>query len=98
MSNGGGGGGQTVLDLESQGWIIDMGIDGPTFASKGGYFFTNSGQGLSQKVGFFLLFGPILRSGFFGKMLRLSNKKSTFVLVSDFFYCCISNIIPKVAF
>ena len=32
-----------------QGWISDMGIDGPTFVPK---FFTNLGEGLSQKVGF----------------------------------------------
>ena len=45
----------------------------------------NLDQGLSQKVGFFLIFEPILRAGFFIKMLALSNKKSTFVLVSGFF-------------
>ena len=61
-----------------------MGIDGPTFVPKSGYFFTNFGQGLSSKVGFFLIFSPILRVGFFDKMLALSNKKSTFVLISGF--------------
>ena len=33
--------------------------------------FTNLGQGLSQKVAFFLLFGPTLRAGFLDKMLPL---------------------------
>ena len=33
-----------------------MGIDGPTFVPKSGYFFTNLGQSLSSKVGFFLIF------------------------------------------
>ena len=33
-----------------------MGIDGPTFVPKSGYFFTNFGQGLSSKVVFFLIF------------------------------------------
>ena len=39
-----------------QGWISDMGTDGLTFVPKSGYFFTNLGQGLSSKVGFFLIF------------------------------------------
>ena len=60
------------------------------------------GQCLSQKVGFFLIFEPILRAGFFDKMLALSNKKSTIVLVSGFLCCCIFtilfNIIRKFAF
>ena len=57
-----------------------MGIDGPTFIPKSGYFFTNLGQGLSRKVGFFLIFEPILQVGFFDKMLALLNKKSTLAL------------------
>ena len=58
-------------------------------------FFTNLGQGLSSKVGFFLIFYPILGDGFFDKMLALSNKKTTFVLVSGFFGCCIFTILFK---
>ena len=65
--------------------------------------FNNLGHCLSEEVGFFLIFEPILRAGFFKKkMLAPSNKKSTFVLVSGFFavifsqFC--SNIILKVAF
>ena len=50
--------------------------------SKKWLIFTNLGQGLSQKVVFFLIFELILRAGFFDKLLALSNKKSTFVLVS----------------
>ena len=57
--------------------------------------FTNLGQGLSQKVDFFLIFRPILRPGFFDKMLALLNKKSTFVLVSGFFGCCIFTTVFK---
>ena len=34
--------------------------------------FTNLDQGLSQNVGFFLIFEPILRAGFFDKMFALS--------------------------
>ena len=44
----------------------------------------NLGQGLSQNVGFVLIFEAILRAGFFEKMLAVSNSKSTFVLVSRF--------------
>ena len=57
--------------------------------------FTNFGQGLSSKVGFFLIFRPILRAGFFDKMLALSNKKSTFVLISGLFGCCMSQFCSK---
>ena len=59
--------------------------------------FTNLGQGLSQKVGFFLIFEPILRAGFFDKMLALSNKKSTFVLVSGFLAVLFSHFLTKKA-
>ena len=58
--------------------------------------FTNFGQGLSSKVGFFLIFRPTLRAGFFDKMLALSNKKSTFVLISGFFGYCISQFCRKI--
>ena len=57
-----------MVPLLSQKWLI----------------FTNLGQDLSQKVGFFLVFNQILRNSFFGRMLALSNKKSAFILVSGF--------------
>ena len=38
----------------------------PPLSQKVAYF-SNLGQGLSQKVGFFLIFEPILRTGFFDK-------------------------------
>ena len=46
--------------------------------------FTNLGQGLSQIVGFFLFLYSTLRAGFSDKLLAVSNKKSSFVLVSGF--------------
>ena len=58
--------------------------------------FTSFGQGLSSKVGFFLLFQPILQAGLFDKMLALSNKKSTFVHISGFFGCCISQFCSNI--
>ena len=57
-----------------------MGIDGP----KQWLVFTNLGQSLSQKVGFFLFFSQFYELAFLDKILFLSNKKSTFVLVSGF--------------
>ena len=45
-------------------------------------FITNLGQGLSQEVSFFFLFQTILWADLSDKMLPISNKKSTFVLVS----------------
>ena len=50
--------------------------------------FTNLGQGLSQKVVFFLLFEPILRTGSFDEMLPISNKKSGFFGCSVFSQFC----------
>ena len=77
----------------AQGWISDMGIDQmvPPLSQKW-LIFTSLGQGLSEKVGFFLIFEPILRGGFFDKMPALSNKKSTFVLVSGFSGCCVFTV------
>ena len=46
--------------------------------------FTNSSQGLSRKVRFFIMFEPILLARFFEKVLALSNKKFTFALISGF--------------
>ena len=57
-------------------------------------FFTDLGPGLSQKVGFFLIFEQIVRPSFLDKLLALSNKKSTFVLVFGVFGCCILTILP----
>ena len=54
---------------------------------------TNLGQGLSQKVGFFLIFEPIYELAFFYKMLTLSNEKS--VLVSGSFGCCTFAVLLK---
>ena len=44
--------------------------------------FTNLGQGLSQKVDFFLIFEPILPADFFLQNVGSFKQKSTFVLVS----------------
>ena len=66
----------------NQGWISEMRIDAPTCVPKSKWviiIFTNLGQRLSQKVVVFsLIFEPILRAGFFDRILSLSNKKSTF--------------------
>ena len=47
-------------------------------------FFSNLGQGLSEKYGFFFIFDRNLEDGILDKMLALSNKKSIFVLVYGF--------------
>ena len=44
-----------------------MEIDGPTFVPKKWLIFINLGQGLSQRVGCFLIFKPNLQAGFFTK-------------------------------
>ena len=81
-------------NMEIQGWISDMDINGPTFVPKVA-FFTNLGQGLSQKISFFLIFEQTVRLGFLDKMSALLNQKSTFVLVSSFFGRCIYTVLPK---
>ena len=43
-----------------QGWISDRGIDDPTVVPKKWLMLTYLGQRLSEKVGFFLIFEPIL--------------------------------------
>ena len=63
--------------------------------SKKWLIFTNLGEDLSKKVGVFLIFEPILRAGFFDKMLALSRKRSTFVLVPGLFDCCIFTSLFK---
>ena len=71
-----------------------MGIDGPTFVPKVVIFY----QLLSRfvlKSWLFLNFFANFKSVFFDKMLALSNKKSTFVLVSGFFGCFIFTILFK---
>ena len=71
-----------------------MGIDGHTFVPKSGYFLLIRVK-VCLKSGLFLRFDPILPARFFDKMLALSNKKSTSVLVSGFFDCCIFTILFK---
>ena len=68
-----------------------MEIDGPTFVPESGQFESR----FFSESWLFLIFEPILRAGFFDKMLALSNKKTTFVLISKLFGCCIFTIWPK---
>ena len=77
--------------------------DGPTFVRcKKWLISANLGQGLFKKVGSFLIFVPILRAGFFDKMLALSNKNPSLSLFLAFLTLVFSkfcpNIIGKVAF
>ena len=58
---------QILATFDFQGWKSDMGIDGHTFVPKKWLIFTSLGQGLSQKVGLFLIFDPILQAGFLTK-------------------------------
>ena len=72
-----------------------MGIDGPTFVPKSGYFLLIWVKVCPQKLAFLNFFSQFYELVFFGKMLALSNKKSTFVLVSDFSGCCIFTLSFK---
>ena len=79
-----------------------MGIDGPTFVPKSGYFFTNLGQGLFSKVGFFLIFIQFYELAFLTKCWFFQTRNLLLSLFLAFFavvfsqFC--SNIIRKVAF
>ena len=64
-----------------------MDIDGPTFVLIVA-FFTNLGQGLSQKVDFFLIFEQVVRPWLF----RTRNPPLSSFLV---FWRCIFTIFPK---
>ena len=72
-----------------------MVIDGPTFVPKSGYFLLIWVKVCPQKLAFPLFFSQFYELAFFDKMLALLNKKSTFVLVSGFFGCCIFTILFK---
>ena len=78
-----------------QGWISVMGIDGPTFVPKSGYFLPILVKVFPQKLAFYN-FWPILRAGFFDKMLALSNKKSTIVLISGFLAVIFAQFFSKI--
>ena len=79
-----------------------MRTDGATFVPKKWLIFTNLGQRLSQKVGFFLLFEPILLAGFLTKCCHFHTRNPSLTLFPAAFavvfskFC--SNIILKVAF
>ena len=68
--------------------------------SQKGLIFIYLGQGLSQKVGFLLIFEAILRAGLFEKNVGSLNKNSIFVFVFGFvvFSQFCTNIIRKVSF
>ena len=66
-----------------------MEIYGLTFIPRSGYFFTNLDQGLSQKVGIFLILEPILQAGFLDKMLALSNMLLFFLMETLPRYLCL---------
>ena len=61
-----------------------MGTDGPTFVPKSGYFLLIWVNVCPQKLAFLNFFIQFYKLFFFGKMLALSNKKSTFVLAVAF--------------
>ena len=42
----------------------DMGIDGPTFVPKSGFFFTNLNEGLSKKMAFSEFFSQFYKLAF----------------------------------
>ena len=81
--------------------MSDMEIDGPTFVSKVAIF-SNLGQGLSQKDGFFFIFYPNLEDGFIRQNVGSCKQNTTFVLVYGFLTVVFSqfcqNIVWKVAF
>ena len=72
-----------------------MGIDGPTFVPKSGYFLLIWVKVCPQKLAFSLFFSQFYELAFLTKSQPLSNKKSTFVLVFGFFGCCILTILFK---
>ena len=70
-----------------------MGIDGPTFVPKSGYFLLIRVKVCLKMSSFSYFLSQFYELAFLTKRLALSNKKSTFVLVSGFFTCCIFTIL-----
>ena len=48
-----------------------------------------------SKVGFYLIYEPALRAGFFDKMLAFFKQEIRLFLVSGFSDCCIFTILSK---
>ena len=77
----------------SQGWIRDMGIDGPAFVPKSGYCLLIRVKVCLKKLAFSYFLGQFYELAFLTKRLTLSIQKPTFVLVSGFFACCTFTIL-----
>ena len=73
-----------------------MGTDGPTFVPKSGYFLLVWVEVCLKKVGCFLLFEPILGAGFSEKILALSSKKYSFVLLLALLAAVFSQSCPNI--
>ena len=69
-----------------------MGIDGPTFVPKRDQFLLIQVKVCLNKLAFSSFLSQFYELDFFDK---ISNKKSTFVLVSGFFGCCIFTVLFK---
>ena len=73
-----------------------MGIGGPTLSQSLKWLFLLTWlKACLKKMAFAKFLSQLCELAFFGKTLALSNKKSTFAFLSDFFGCCISTILSK---
>ena len=72
-----------------------MEIDGPTFVPKVAIFFLIWVKVCLKKLAF-SSFCPILEGSFLDKVLALSNKKSTLVLVYGFLTVALSQFCPNI--
>ena len=67
----------------------------PPLSEKKWLFFTKLGKRVSEKVGFYLLFEPILGGGFLDQIIASFKQKIHLFLCVWLFGCCIFTILPK---
>ena len=78
-----------------QGWISDMGIDGPTFVPKSGYFLLIWVKVCPQKLAFSQFFSQFNELAFLTKCWLFQTRNPTLSLFLAFFGCCNFTVLFK---
>ena len=82
--------------LDIQGWISDMGIDGPTFVPKSGYFLPILVKVCPQKLAFSLLFGQFYEMAFLTKCWFFQTRNPPLSLFLAFLAVVFSQFCSKI--
>ena len=81
------------VGLCEQGWISDMGIDGPTFDPKSGYFLLIWGKVCPQKLAFSYIFCQFYELAFFTKCWLFQTKNPPLSLFLAFWLLYFHNFV-----